>query len=414
MDRPIDADILRRRRKRLYYKIAAVLASLFALYAFLPMWLSPSIRRTNIRTGFVSRGSIEGAVSATGTVVPLYEQAIASAGETRILSVRKKPGEFIRRGESILEVDRSEVALQLSKSEKNLALAANHSTQLKLDMERTLKDDEGQYSIKDLRLSYLHSKTLQGEKMFTLGAISKDQLDQTRLEEHIASIEQEGLRQTIQNKRASLENQLEGLTMEVESLKKDLAETRRQYDLLLCRPEHDGVVTWVNDKVGTSIHRGDVMARVADLRSYGVEATLSDIHISQMQTGMPARIRLNDITLTGRVRTVYPAAENGTARVAIDLDNDSSHALRPNLRVDVALVTRRSDSTLVVQNGPFASGDGDQEVFVIHGTKAERTTVRLGVSNFDQVEILSGLAPGDEIILSDMTEYRHLRRISLN
>ena len=413
MDRPLDTTVLQGRKRRFALKVALSIGAFAALLVFIPALLRPSVRRSDIRTAVVVQGSIEGSISATGTVVPALEQAIASPADTRILAVRKKPGEFVRRGESLLDVDRSEVSLILEKTGKDLSLADNKRTQLKLDLERTLNDLQGQLTIKDVRLKFLHSKTEQGEKMFALGAISKDQLDQTHLEEQVATVEEQELRQSIESTRKSLENQLEGMTTEIRSLVREKEEIQRQLDLMLCRPGQDGVVTWVNDRVGTAVHRGEVMAKVADLRSYCVDAEVSDIHVTQLEPGMPARIRLNAATITGRVRTVYPAVENGVAKVSIDLDNASDAALRPNLRVDVALITSRRDSTLVVRRGPFAAGEGVQQVFVVRGNIAVRTEVRLGVSNFDSVEIAGGCSRGDEIILSDMTEYAHLAQIAL-
>ena len=109
---------------------------------------------------------------------------------------------------------------------------------------------------------------------------------------------------------------------------------------------------------------------------------------------------------------VYPTVENGTARLSLDLTDSTNRILRPNLKVDVYLVTGRKDSTLKVKKGPFA--DGRTPAFVIRGTMALRTPVSVGIASFDEVEVLGGLDPGDEVIISDMSEYEHLSTIRVH
>ncbi len=414
MDRPIDpAQLIRKRRRRLI-QIGVVVGGIITLFLIFSAWIHPSIERKDLQTAIVQRGAIEGSISASGTIVPKFEQAISSPGETRLLAVRKRPGENVRKGESLLDLDRSELSLALERAEKELALKANKQTQLKLDMERTLNDLNGQLNIKDLRLEYLRSKSEQADKMFALGAISKDQLDQTKLEEHIATIERQDLEKSVQSTKQSLGNQLEGMTTEVRTLLREKDDIRRQLDLLSCRAAQDGVVTWVQDQIGSSVHRGDIIARVADLSSYRVEASLSDIHASRLRVGMPAKIRLNDLTIPGEIQTVYPNIENGIAKIALLLQDGSNKSLRPNLRVDVALVTTRRESTLTVKKGPFVGGEDEQDVFVVKGNSARRVRVRIGLRSFDEVEITGEVSPGDEIIISNMNEYKHLSQIKID
>ncbi len=410
MDRPIDAKFSLRKRNRRIIQAGLLLVLLVTLFLILSALIRPGIDRKEIQTSIVRRGRIEGSISAEGTVVPSFEQTLTSPTETKLLAVRKRPGDKVFSGDKILELDRSGLLLMLDRTEKDLALKANQQVQLKLEMEQTLTELKGQLSIKELRLQYLTSKSEQGKKMYALGAVSKDQLDQMLLEERIAGIEREDLSRSIQKKGESLGNQLDGITTEVRTLLKEKAEIRRQLESLDCRAGREGVVTWVKEEIGASIHAGDVVARVADLQSYRVEATISDIHAATLTVGMPARVRINGLTIPGEIETVYPAVENGTARLTIHLKDSSNRVFRPNLRVDVSLVTHDRDSVLIVRRGPFVNGEG---VYVIRGDIAQMTPIRIGLLSFDEVEIAAGLQEGDEIIISDMSEFKHLGKIKI-
>lgn len=414
MDRPLDNDTIRRRLNGRILKVGLVAAGGVAVLLLLLALLRPSLGRDEIRTAVVRRGSIEGAISATGTVVPKFEQVISSPGETRLLAVRKNPGDVVKKGESVLSLDPSELDLALERTSKELTLKENGKARLRLDIERTLNDLDGQLNIKNLRLEYLQSKTVQAEKMMTIGAISQNQFDQTKLEQQIAGIEKEDLEKSIRSTKLSLENQLEGITAEVRTLLKEREDTQRQLKLLSCEANREGVVTWVRDEVGSSIHRGDLVVRIADLSSYRIEAALSDVHASALTRGMPAVVRLNDSTLPGTLETVYPNVENGVVRVIVSLKDPADPSLRPNLRVNVSLITSRRENALILKKGAFVTGGNRQEVFVIAGGTARRTIVTSGVVGFDDLEILDGLAEGDEAIISDMSDYSNSTEIKIH
>jgi HlyD family secretion protein len=141
---------------------------------------------------------------------------------------------------------------------------------------------------------------------------------------------------------------------------------------------------------------------------------VSDVHAGRIRTGMPVMVRISDaLRLQGAVAEVYPTVENGAVRFAVAIDERAHAALRPNLRVDVLVITDRKPSALKVARGPFADGTGTRQVFVVRGDRAVRTAATLGVSSFDEIEVLSGLAERDEIIVSDMRDYVHLTEVKL-
>jgi HlyD family secretion protein len=404
MDRPLDGKYVRNRFIRRMLRIVIPLGIILGILFLITSLIRPSINRKDLRTAVVQRGRIEGTISASGTIVPIYEQAISSPVETRLLSVRHRPGDIVKKGQSVLELDPSELTLEMERAEKELKLAENRKEQLRLDIEGTLNGLDGQLNIKNLRLEYLSSKKTQGERMLNIGAISKDQLDQIKLDEQIATIEKAELEKSIQSTKLSLQNQLDGVTAEVHSLLKEKSDIQRQLKLLGCEADRDGVITWIRDEIGSSIHRGDIVLKIADLTSYRVEAILSDIHSSRLSSGMPALVRLSDTTLAGRLETIYPNVENGTVRIGIFLEQPSYHTLRPNLRAEVSLITNRRDSVLILKKGSYLTGGDHQVVFVIQGNTAIRTPITTGVIGFETVEITGGLSEGDEVILSDMTD----------
>jgi HlyD family secretion protein len=176
-----------------------------------------------------------------------------------------------------------------------------------------------------------------------------------------------------------------------------------------------GVITWVNESIGEQVGEGVPLVRLADLRSFHIEASCSDRYADRVKLGQPVRVRINDRDLRGEVSNILPAVENNTLAFLVRLDDPADAQLRPNMRLDVYVITDRKEDALRVRRGPAFNGALQQGLFVIRGDQAVKTEVTVGLSNGDFVEIQSGnLQPGDRVVISDTEDYEHLRTIKLN
>jgi HlyD family secretion protein len=413
MDRELDVSFQRRRiGRRLAWGIGS-LALVVAVLVLLPGWLRPSIERDRIRTGRVDRGPVEGIVEASGTVIPAFESVMSSPVDARIQKILKRPGEAVRAGEEILRLDTSASRLALETIEDNLARKANEQRQVRLALEKSLNDLRGRIESSRLDAEASEYRAEQNRKLRTDGLVSEQTLKGAEVEAKKARIELAQLEASVASERRSAQAQLEGLDLDLNTLRKELGEARRQLELANTRSDRAGVVTWVVPQEGATVRVGEVVARIADLDSFRVEATVSDVHSSRLAPGLPVRVMIDGQPLPGRLANVYPTIENGAVKFAVDLDDARHPKLRNSLRVDVLVVTASRAGTLRVPKGPFSQGGASEPVFVIRGDRAVRRTVRLGVSGYDHLEVLDGLSEGEEVILSDMSDYAHLEQVSL-
>ena len=100
-----------------------------------------------------------------------------------------------------------------------------------------------------------------------------------------------------------------------------------------------GVVTWVNKNIGAAVHEGESIARIANLSSFKVTGSISDNYLDQLHNGMAAIIRINEDQIRGTVSNIYPSVQNGIVSFDVRLDEQNNKLLRPNMKVDVYLVT---------------------------------------------------------------------------
>src|SRR2546422_2123152 len=125
MDRPINPSVLSLRKRKRILQIAIPCLILIGAFLFFSALIAPSVSRNEIRTAVVDSGLVEASISATGTVIPEFEEAISSPTDTRVLKVLKRPGEKLSSGDQFLLVDLSEPKLALDRAEKDLALKTN-------------------------------------------------------------------------------------------------------------------------------------------------------------------------------------------------------------------------------------------------------------------------------------------------
>jgi HlyD family secretion protein len=414
MDREIDPHFRRRllTRRALFGLLAA--ASIGAGFVWGPNWLRPSIARARLRTARVEAGSIEATITASGTVVPEFEQVTSSPINARVLKILQRPGAVLTRGQPILELDVSESTLALEKIGQQIELKQNQQDRARLDLENTLNNLNSQWEIKNLEYQSFKANSARNRALSAQGLLSEERLREIVLLEEKAGVELQQLGAAQRNAQLSTRAQLEGLALEMKTLRQEQAEARRQLELATTKADRNGVLTWVTSEEGATVPKGEVLARIADLSSFRVEATVSDVHAGRLSAGMPVSVKVNSDDLSGTITRINPAINNGVITLVVGLGDKSNPALRPNLRVDVLIATERKERALRVKKGPFASGDGLREVFVVRGNTAVKTQARLGISSFDHYEVVSGLLEGDEVIISEMTDYLHLREIKLN
>lgn len=413
MDRELDA---RDRYRRLGRRAAVGLGALglcVTVLILLPGWLRPSVAREQIRTGTVDRGPVEGIVEASGTVVPAFEGVISSPVEARVEKVLKRSGDLVKAGDAILALDTSAARLDLGKIEDQLAKKANEQQQLRLSLEKSLNDLRGQIEAQKLDAEASGYRAEQNRKLRAEGLVSETTFKAAEVEAKKAQIQLAQLQASVEEARRATAAQLQGGELDLATLRKERDDAQRLLDLATTRSDRSGVLTWVVPQEGTTVRRGDVIARIADLDSFRVEGTVSDVHSSSLHPGQPVRVKLDEQTLDGRLASIDPTIENGAVKFKVDLADARNPKLRNALRVDVLVVTDVRASALRVPKGPFAQGGQTEEVFVVQGDHAVRRQVRLGLTGDEYYEVLDGLAPGEVVIVSDMKDYTHLEKVDL-
>ena len=411
MDRDITHEARRRNVRRMATALVAIAAAAFCLAATVE-WLRPSLDRRDIVVARVGRGAAEATLQASGTVVPLIEQVVSSPVEARVLRVGRRAGAAVRAGDELLTLDTGAARLEMERLGDRVSAEQSENEQLRLRLDENIASLRAQLEQKKLDAEIVHYTATQKEKLRREGLTADADALAAQAVARKTDIElrqlQEALRRAEQSRRA----QLSAAQNELVSAMRDREESRRQLDLAMLRADRDGVLTWVVPEVGATVRRGDVVARIADLSAYRVIGTISDVHASRIGAGMRAWVKLDGETLAGTVDSVDPRIESGVMKFSVTLDEPAHARLRNNLRADVLVVTGRRNGTLVVRRGALGRTNANI-AFVLRGDTAVRVPVRFGLGGDDTIEVLEGLREGDEVLISDMTDYEDVETIRI-
>jgi HlyD family secretion protein len=413
MDRPLELKHIRQTRFRNTWKTVLALAVVAGGVIWLVSWISPSVKRNELRTAKVEEGPLVASISASGLVVPEIEQVLTSSIDSRILRIQKKAGDTIKANEPVILLDTEASRFARQKLQDQLALKMNARKQQVYTQSNERLHLQSQVKVKQLELKAAKTELDRNQELFTEHAISKSEFDKSRTAYETLQAQVQELKGLLQNLSPNAKLQDQGQQLEIRILQHELELLDQELARASTRTERGGVLTWVTLSEGATVRKGDVIAKIADLSTYRIDATVSDMHASRLAVGMPVRVQLDEQTFAGTISTILPTIENGTVKLQVSLKERSHPLLRPNRRVDVHLVTGQKSRTLKVRKGVNVGSEGNTEVFVLRDNKAVKTRIRTGISSFEEVEVLEGLQKGDEVIVSDMNQYQHLKELSV-
>jgi HlyD family secretion protein len=413
MDRQLAANTQRRTRIRRYSQIGLITLALALGVAGLRMWLQPALNKSELRTAVATIGALEASLTASGITVPETEEIITSPIQARIQQVLLQPGDKVTAGQPVLQLDKEATLTTYKKLQDEQQLKQNKASKLRIELQHDLNDLEAQHRIKQMRVKSLESVLSDEQYLLKIGGGTPENTRQAALNLQVAQLELQLLADQIGNKKQAVQADLKELGFELDIQSRDIRQLESTIGQADVKAGKGGVVTWVLTDIGAAVNQGDILARVADLSHFKIKATLSDAYAGALHLGGPVLVRVNEVNLRGVIANIEPTVSNGVVTFFVQLNQKAHALLRPNLRVEVFVVTSFRNRVIRVKNGPFYQGGRQQPLFVVRGNKALRRTVEIGESNFDFVELRTQVAAGEEVIISDMREYEHAAEISL-
>lgn len=414
MDREIPLNIVRKRKRRSILIAICILLALFGVAYTIGQFLKPKIYASDIEIDTVKMGLVENTLSASGEVVPLFEQIISSPISAAIKAVFLTEGTAVQPGESIMTLDKQVLEVEYEKLKKQLELKQTNITKLKLELDKSYFDLVITDSIKAFRINALKADMEYAKRLLKAGGGTKESVEKIENDLHIAKLEKQQLENDLKSRQAIVKASIQESIIDAAIQEKDLEELERKLKQANITADRAGVLTFVNKNLGLKVSEGDILVRLADLGSYKVKGSISDNYLDQIQVGMPVVVIVGGEELTGSLAHINPAINNNVLEFELILEEPNHALLRPKQKVEIELITASQSEVLYVKNGPAFAGAKTEQVFVLQGDgTAKRQQVNTGFKNARLVEIKQGLKAGDQVIVSDMSKFKNALSIKI-
>ena len=413
MDREISKEVQRKEQRKQFIRIGTAVGGFIVLIVVVISMLQTSLKRKDLNISTVDKGVIEVSVSASGKVIPAFEEIINSPINSRIVEVYKRGGDSVDVGTPILKLD-----LQSAETEYNKQLDEEQMKSLQLEQQRVTNHNKLSEMEMNLKVSRMEldrkAVELRNERYLdSLGAGTTDKVRQVELDYNVSILKLKEDELRYKNEQALAEADLKVKELELNIFRKSLAETRRTLEDAQIRSPRKAILTYVNNEIGSQIGQGAKVAIVSDLSHFKIEGEIADTYGDRIAAGSKAVIKIGSEKLDGTVSDVTPLSKNGVISFTVQLEEDNHKRLRSGLKTDVYVMNAVKDDVLRIANSSYYVGKGEYELFVVNGNQLLKRKVQLGDSNFEYVEVVSGLQEGDQVIVSDMNAYKDKNKLKI-
>lgn len=411
MDREISKEIRIKEKRKSIIKWVIGLGSVAGSIVLVLSLIQPTLKMDDVIVSKVDKGIIEVSVNASGKVIPAFEEIINSPINSRILEIYKRGGDSVDIGTPILKLDLQRAETDFQKLLDEEQMKRLQLEQLRVNIRSKLSEMEMKLKVSRMELSRKEVELRNERYLDSLGAGTTDKVRQAELSFTVGELQLKEDEQKYLNEQALGKADLKVKELELNIFRKGLAETKRTLEDAQVRSPRKAILTYVNSELGAQVIQGAKIAIVSDLSHFKIDGEIADTYGDRIATGNKVMVKIGSEKLNGTVSDITPLSKNGVISFTVQLDNDNHPRLRSGLKTDVYVMNAVKEDVMRIANGSYYVGKGDYELFVIKGGNLIKKKIRLGDSNFEFVEVIDGLQPGDKVIISDMTNYKNKKKL---
>ena len=410
--------VARQKRKRRILIISAVALGLIVVTVAISRLKPavPSIDRSSVWIDTVKRGPMVRQVRGLGTLVPEEIRWIAANTEGRVEKIVVRPGAPVEPETVLLELTSPELEQAARDAELQAKGAEAELTTLRATLQRGLLDQESITARvhSEYEQAKMENETNENLKKNGLVAELVYKTSQVKAAELANRDAIEQKRYTFA--RDSIEPQLAAKQAAVDQAKQAAQLKLNQVEALHVRAGMSGVLQQLPLEVGQRVVPGANLARVADPTKLKAQVKIAETQAKDILISQKAMIDTRNGVVEGHVTRVDPAVEQGTVTVDVALDGTLPKGARPDLSVDGTIELERLDNVIYVGRPAFGQENSTVGIFKLlaGSSEAVRAPVKLGRSSVNTIEIVNGLEPGDQVILSDTSAWDSHDRLRLN
>ena len=415
MDRPVDRAPLLKRRVVLAAAGAVflVLLGVFVVPGML-RWFSAerSVDAARLRFGKVTRGDLVREVAVQGSVVAAFRPTLTSPARG-VVRVEVQPGQVVERGQVLVRVESPEFTSRLLQERSALLSAQSDLERQRILARQASLRREQEIGLARLQLEAAKRAMDRAQRTRDEGLLNAVEYERAQDDVKIAEMRVQAARQESTLEAETVQFELRNRAQEVERQRLIAAELQRQVDELVVRSPVAGLVSRVEVDDRDSVTEGQPLVGVVDLSRLQLEVFVPESYAPEIAPGTPAVITFDGREWEGEVASLSPEVEANRVRGVVAFGSQTPQGLKQNQRLSARLLLETKRDVLKVARGPFLEAGGGRQAWVVDDGVAVRRRIQVGSVSISEVEIVDGLAVGEEIVLSDPAPFGSADRVLL-
>ena len=417
MDVPREGVAAKKRKRRIIIISASAVGLILATFALSRLKpAAPSVDRSSVWIDTVKRGPMVRQVRGLGTLVPEEIRWIPANTEGSVEKILIWPGTKVEPGDVILELTSPELEQSAHDAELQAKAAEAELATMRATLQREYLDQESKTTAAHSAYEQAKMERQTNDQLAKNGLVADLVYKTSKIKEEECAKGAEIEQKRLAFAHDSIEPQLASKQAAVDQANQLAKLKLNQVEALHVKAGMAGVLQVLPVQIGQRVKIADNLARVADPSKLKAQIKIAETQAKDIQPNQQATIDTRNGVVKGHVKRVDPAVEQGTVTVDVAFDEEMPKGARPDLSVDGTIELERLDNVVFVGRPAFGQENNTVGMFklVAGSNEAVRTPVKLGKSSVNTIEILSGLNPGDQVILSDTSAWDSHERIRLN
>jgi HlyD family secretion protein len=376
---------------------------------------APTVDAATLWPDTVKRGPMVRQVRGLGTLVPEDIRWIPATSQGRVDRIVLRPGTAVKAGDVILELSNPQLDQETQDAELKVESAEASLANLRVQVQNDLLQQKATSAGIEADYNKARMQAEMNEALAKDQLVSELILRQSKLDADQLAIRRDIAQEQLASRAEASRAQLAVQQSAVDQARAVLQLKKRERDDLKVRAGLDGMLQLVPVDVGQQVAPGTNLARVANPARLKAEIKIAETQAKDVQLGQAAQVDTRNGIVNGHVIRIDPSVQNGTRTVDVSLEGELPKGAVPDLSVDGTVELERLADVLFMGRPAFGQDQSTVGIFKVDstGSEASRVQVTLGRSSVNTVEIVSGLQPGDKVILSDMSAWDAFDRVRL-
>jgi multidrug resistance efflux pump len=377
---------------------------------------APGVDRATLWTDTVRRGDMARQVRGPGTLVAEDIRWISAITQGRVETKAVQPGTAVAVGAVLLTLSNPDVERQALEAQRQLTAAQAELTTLRNNLQNQILTQQGTVAQVQAQYNQARRQAESAEGLSRQNMVSAQELARARDDAADLQTRLGVERQRLEFQGRSMQQQLAAQESQITMLRRLAEFNQGQIASMQVRSPNAGVLQELPVELGQWVNSGATLAKVVQPGRLKAVLRISETQARDLAVGQKASVDTHNGIVPGHVVRIDPASQNGTVTVDVALDAPLPRGARPDLSVDGTVEIDRLANVVFVGRPSYGQADGSLAMFRVApgGGEAQRVTVRLGRGSASTVEVLSGLNPGDVVILSDLSQYEGNDRLRLH